>query len=125
MKVLLIEDSPEIVKSISLTFKVRQPSARMISFIDGKKGIQAVWSEAPDVVILDINLPDISGFEVLKSIRRFSTVPVIILTVCEDEMDKLRGLQIGADDYIIKPFHPTDLLTRIQDVLHRKGALAV
>jgi two-component system response regulator VicR len=119
MKVLLIEDSPEIVKGIALTFKVRWPDAQVISVLEGKKGIKAAETEAPDFVILDINLPDINGFEVLESIRRFSDVPVIILTVREDEVDELRGLEMGADDYIVKPFRPANLLTRMQAVLRR------
>jgi two-component system, OmpR family, response regulator VicR len=122
MKVLLIEDSPEIVKGVTLTFKLRWPDAQVVSAEEGHKGIKAVQIELPDIVILDINLPDISGFEVLENIRRFSDVPVIILTVREDEVDELRGLEMGADDYIIKPFRPANLLTRMQAVLRRTGS---
>jgi two-component system, OmpR family, response regulator VicR len=121
MKVLLIEDSPEIIKGVSLTFKLRWPDAQVISAEEGRKGIAAVQTESPDIVILDINLPDITGFEVLENIRRFSDVPVIILTVREDEVDELRGLEMGADDYIVKPFRPANLLTRMQAVLRRAG----
>jgi DNA-binding response OmpR family regulator len=121
MKVLLIEDSPEILKGLILTFKLRWPDAQVISALEGKKGLKAVENESPDIVILDINLPDISGFEVLESIRHFSDVPVIIVTVREDEVDELRGLEMGADDYIIKPFRPANLLTRAQAVLRRSG----
>lgn len=121
MKVLLIEDSPEIIKGVSLTFKLRWPDAQVISAEEGRKGIKAVETESPDIVILDINLPDINGFEVLENIRRFSDVPVIILTVREDEVDELRGLEMGADDYIVKPFRPANLLTRMQAVLRRTG----
>ncbi len=121
MKVLLIEDSPEIIKGVTLTFKLRWPDAQVVAAEEGKNGIQAVQNEAPDIVILDINLPDITGFEVLENIRRFSDVPVIILTVREDEVDELRGLEMGADDYIVKPFRPANLLTRMQAVLRRAG----
>jgi DNA-binding response OmpR family regulator len=121
MKVLLIEDSPEIIKGVSLTFKLRWPDAQVVSAEEGRKGIKAVETESPDIVILDINLPDITGFEVLENIRRFSDVPVIILTVREDEVDELRGLEMGADDYIVKPFRPANLLTRMQAVLRRTG----
>jgi two-component system response regulator VicR len=122
MKVLLIEDSPEIIKGLVLTFKLRWADAQVITAEEGKKGIKAVETETPDIVILDINLPDISGFEVLENIRRFSDVPVIILTVHEDEVDELRGLEMGADDYIVKPFRPANLLTRMQAVLRRVNA---
>jgi DNA-binding response OmpR family regulator len=121
LKVLLIEDSPEIIKGVSLTFKLRWPDAQVISAEEGRRGIKMVETESPDIVILDINLPDINGFEVLENIRRFSDVPVIILTVREDEVDELRGLEMGADDYIVKPFRPANLLTRMQAVLRRTG----
>jgi DNA-binding response OmpR family regulator len=121
VKVLMIEDSPEIVKGVSLTFKLRWPDAHVVSAGDGNTGIKMAQTEAPDFVILDINLPDITGFEVLEQIRKFTNVPVIILTVREDEVDELRGLELGADDYIIKPFRPANLLTRMQAILRRTG----
>jgi two-component system response regulator VicR len=121
MKVLLIEDSPEIVKGVSLTFKLRWPDAVVTCAENGRKGIEKVETEFPDIVILDINLPDISGFEVLENIRKFSDVPTIILTVRDDEVDELRGLEMGADDYIVKPFSPSNLLIRCKAVLRRSG----
>lgn len=123
MKVLLIEDSQEIIKGASLTFKLRWPDAQVVSAEEGYKGIEAVETEMPDIVILDLNLPDISGFEVLERIRRFSDVPVIILSVRAEEVDELKGLEMGADDYIVKPFHPANLLTRMQAVLRRAGVI--
>ena len=121
MKILLIEDSPEIVKGVTLTFKLRWQDATVITFDEGAKGIQAVESESPDIVILDINLPDMTGFEVLEKIRSFSDVPIIVLTIRDDEVDELRGLEMGADDYIVKPFSPVNLLTRVKVVLRRAG----
>lgn len=121
MKVLLIEDNPEIVNTLSLTFRLRWPEATLVSTDKGAKGIEMVETESPDIVILDINLPDISGFRVLEDIRLFSDVPVIVLTVREDEVDKVRGLEMGADDYITKPFSPLDLLARVKAVLRRAG----
>jgi DNA-binding response OmpR family regulator len=121
LKVLLIEDSPEIAKGVSLTFKLRWPDVQVVIAEKGWDGIKLVETDSPDIVILDINLPDITGFEVLDNIRRFSDVPVIILTVREDEVDELRGLEMGADDYIVKPFRPANLLTRMQAVLRRSG----
>jgi two-component system KDP operon response regulator KdpE len=85
----------------------------------GKEGVALVKKESPDVVLLDINLPDISGFEVLEGIRGFSAVPVIMLTVRADDTDVLRGLEAGADDYIIKPFNYLTLLARVKAVLRR------
>jgi len=121
MKVLLIEDSPEIINGVSLTFRLRWPEASLVSTDGGAKGIEMVETESPDIVILDINLPDMTGFEVLENIRRFSDVPIIVLTVRGDEVDELRGLEMGADDYITKPFSPANLLTRVRAVLRRAG----
>ena len=121
MRVLLIEDSPEIVNGVSLTFRLRWPEATLISADGGAKGVEMVEAESPDIVILDINLPDMTGFEVLEEIRRFSDVPIIVLTIRGDEIDQLRGLEMGADDYITKPFSPANLLTRVRAVLRRTG----
>jgi DNA-binding response OmpR family regulator len=123
MKVLVIEDEKSIIDAISVAFEFRWPEAEVISSITGKKGINLAGKESPDIVILDLNLPDISGFEVLKEIRSFSTVPVIILTVRSDDKDMLRGLETGADDYIIKPFNYMTLLARVRAVLRRTEAI--
>jgi len=121
VKVLLIEDSEEIVKAVSLSFKLRWPGAIFLSTDQGDDGIELAKSESPDIVLLDINLPDMSGFDVLESIRLFSDVPVIILTVRGEQIDELTGLEMGADDYIVKPFAPANLLTRARAVLRRSG----
>ncbi|MEW6142653.1 MAG: response regulator transcription factor [Chloroflexota bacterium] len=119
MKVLLIEDNPEIVRTVSLCFQLRWQGASIISAPEGTRGLHLVQNESPDIVILDLGLPCMDGFEVLKQIRLFSSVPVIILTVREDELDKVRGLEEGADDYITKPFSPLDLLARVKAVMRR------
>jgi two-component system KDP operon response regulator KdpE len=119
MKVLVIEDNPEIVRTVTLCFQLRWQGANIISAAEGGKGIQLAQAESPDIVILDLGLPDMDGFEVLKQVRLFSNVPVIILTVREDELDKVRGLEEGADDYITKPFSPLDLLARVKAVVRR------
>jgi DNA-binding response OmpR family regulator len=121
VQILLIEDSIEIVKGVSLTFKLRWPDAAIFCAETGREGIKKLETSSPDIVILDINLPDITGFEVLEEVRNFSNVPVIILTIRSDEMDKLRGLEIGADDYMVKPFSPGELLVRCKAVLRRSG----
>ncbi len=105
MKTLIIEDEKSIIDAIKVAFQFRWPGAKSIASTTGKKGIDLVRKESPDIVILDLNLPDISGFDVLKKIREFSTVPVIILTVRSDDEDMLKGLESGADDYVIKPFN--------------------
>ena len=90
----------------------------------GEESIAMVETESPDVVLLDINLPDISGFQVLSEIRRFCDVPVLIITVRGEETDKVRGLELGADDYIVKPFSHLELLARVKAVLRRYGVVA-
>ena len=116
MKVLLIEDDPEIVESLSLAFQVRCPEANLVSTYLGREGIELASSEAPDVIILDLGLPDVSGFEVLRQIRLFSTVPIIILTATSDESYMVRALEWGADDYVVKPFKPPEFLVRVKSL---------
>lgn len=91
----------------------------MLSATEGEKGLEVLESEAPDIIILDLGLPDIDGYDVLRQVRRFSDVPIIILTVRGEEMDKVKGLELGADDYIVKPFAPAELLARVKAVLRR------
>ncbi len=119
MKVIIIEDEKSIVDAINVAFEFRWPEVNSAAARTGKEGISLVKKEHPDIVILDINLPDINGFNVLKEIRDFSSVPVIILTVRSDDADVLRGLEAGADDYIIKPFNYLTLLARVRAVLRR------
>ncbi len=113
MKVLVIEDDREIVDVISVGFEIGWPEMKLVSARLGREGVELAASENPDVVILDLGLPDITGFEVLKEIRAFSTVPILILTVRSDEADVARGLERGADDYMTKPFHQAELQSRL------------
>ncbi len=113
----MIEDSAEIVESVSIALELRWSGATLLSTPSGEKGIEMVRTEVPDVVMLDIGLPDMDGFDVLREIRKFSNVPVIVLTVRSDEIDTVRGLELGADDYITKPFSHLELLARIKTAL--------
>ena len=119
MKILVIEDAAEIVEAVSLCFELRWPGVEVISTPRGNEGTALAKTELLDAIILDIGLPDIDGFEVLKDIRSFSNVPIIIVTVRDEEMDKVKGLELGADDYVTKPFSHMELLARIQAVLRR------
>ncbi|MBI2288386.1 MAG: response regulator transcription factor [Chloroflexi bacterium] len=121
MKVLLIEDDREIIEAISLAFQIRWPEAKVVSTRLGKHGVELVETESPDIVILDLGLPDINGFEVLQQIRLFSHVPTIILTVRSDETDVVKGLEWGADDYITKPFRQMELLARVKALIRRRS----
>jgi DNA-binding response OmpR family regulator len=119
MKILVIEDSPQIIEAISLCFELRWPEISVVSATTGNKGLEMVEVESPDIVILDLGLPDIDGFSVLHDIRSFSDVPTIILTIRGNEIDKVKGLELGADDYIVKPFNHAELLARVKAVLRR------
>lgn len=123
MKVLIIEDSAEVVEALSLCFQVRWPEVELVVAIEGSRGLEILRSQSFDIVILDLNLPDIDGFEVLNKIRSFSNVPIIIVTVRGKEDDQARGLEMGADDYIVKPFRPRDLVARVNAVLRRSTVL--
>ena len=125
MKVIIVEDEKSIVDAVNVAFEFRWPEVNIIPANKGKDGIELIRNEHPDIVILDINLPDISGFDVLKSVRSFSSVPVIILTVRADDADVLRGLEAGADDYIVKPFNYMTLLARIKAVLRRTESISL
>jgi two-component system response regulator VicR len=124
MKILIIEDDKEIVEVISLAFEIRWPEIEVVSTHLGKKGTELVETESPDLVILDLGLPDTSGFDVLKEIRAFSKVPILILTVRGEEADIVRGLEWGADDYMTKPFRQLELLSRIRALTRRANPSA-
>ncbi|MFC1943125.1 response regulator transcription factor [Chloroflexota bacterium] len=119
MKVLLIEDDPGIIDVVTLTLELRWSDVSLTSTFSGEKGVELARTELPDLIILDLGLPDTDGFQVLRQIRGFSDVPVVILTVRGEELDKIKGLELGADDYIIKPFSPGELLARMQALLRR------
>jgi len=122
VRALIIEDDREIVESIIMSFRVGWPNGEVVSASLGRKGVEMVESEAPDVVILDLGLPDISGFEVLRRVRLFSSVPIIILSVEGEEESIVRGLECGADDYVVKPCRQLELLARIKArVREREG----
>jgi len=125
MKVLVIEDDPGIIEVVSLCFQLRWSGTTVISAANGRKGVGLVETESPDVIILDIGLPDMDGYQVLKEIRRFSEVPVLMLTVRGEDTDVAKGLELGADDYITKPFSHIELIARVQAVLRRSQGLAI
>jgi two-component system, OmpR family, response regulator VicR len=124
-RLLVIEDCEDTIESIYLAFQIRWPEVEIISATTGRKGIELAESKTPDLIILDIGLPDINGFDVLRKIRLFSEVPIIILTVRSEEPDVVRGLESGADEYIIKPFRQLELLSHAAALLRRRSASEV
>ena len=119
MKVLIIEDDPTTVEMVSLAFQFRWPDSVLLSTDKGDKGTELVEKESPDIVILDLGLPDIDGIKVLQEIRQFSDVPVIILTARTEDGAVVQGLELGADDYVTKPFDCMVLLARVKSILGR------
>ena len=119
MKALIIEDNADVVEAISLCLQIRWPEVDISASALGLNGVEMVRSLSFDIIILDLNLPDIDGLEVLRQIRAFSNIPIVIVTVRGEEDDQAKGLEIGADDYIVKPFRPRDLVARVNAVLRR------
>ena len=119
MKVLLIDDDPDILGAISVSLDLLWPGVVLVEASDGKSGIDLARTEQPDVVVLDIGLPDINGFDVYEELRTFSEVPVVMLTARSGQSEKTKGLELGADDYLVKPFSHTDLVARVQAAVHR------
>src|SRR6185436_1898202 len=118
-KILVVDDAPEVVESVSVGLSLHWREVDVLGAPDGKTALDRVETEGPDLVLLDVGLPDMDGYKVLEEIRLFSDVPVIMLTARDDPMDKVKGLELGADDYVTKPFDHLELLARIRAVLRR------
>ena len=123
MKVLVVDDEPDVVKLITMSINLQEPDWEVLAAYDGETALDLVADENPDVVLLDVAMPEMDGFQVLKQIRLFSDVPVIMVTVRDSELEKVRGLELGADDYITKPFSHLELLARVRAVLRRARGL--
>jgi two-component system KDP operon response regulator KdpE len=119
MKILIVDDEPDVIESVRLGFTLQWREIDVIGAGSGEAGLDAIERERPDIVLLDIGLPDIDGFEALRQIRAFSDVPVVMLTAHDDSMDKVKGLELGADDYVTKPFNHLELMARVKAVLRR------
>ena len=115
--ILVVDDEPKIVR-LARDYLERS-SFRVLPAEDGITALAAARQEKPDLVILDLNLPGLDGLDVCRALRRESSVPIIMLTARAEEMDRLIGLELGADDYIVKPFSPRELVARVRAVLRR------
>ena len=115
--VLVVEDESSIADTLIYALRTEGYDVDHVSL--GNACLDHVREAATDLVILDVGLPDINGFEVCKQLRQFSEVPVIFLTARGDEVDRIVGLEIGADDYVVKPFSPREVVTRVRTVLKR------
>lgn len=117
VKVLVVDDEKMIVKG--LRFSLQQDGYEVECAYDGEEALGMIRERQYDIVLLDVMLPKLSGFEVLQQVREFSDVPVIMLTARGDDMDKILGLDYGADDYVTKPFNPLELVARVKSQLRR------
>ena len=117
VRILVVDDEPRYIWGMRSILEAE--GYGVIAAPDGTSALQAVALETPDLVLLDIRMPDMSGFDVCQQVRKFSTVPIIFLTALAEEGDKVRGLNLGADDYLTKPFGARELLARVSAVLRR------
>src|SRR5581483_10223531 len=119
MKILIVDDDHDLLEAVGLGLQLQWQGIQVVTAMDGEAALTLFYDQLPDVVLLDVGLPLLDGFEVLRRIRAVSDTPVLMLTARGEELDKVRGLEIGADDYITKPFSPLELLARIKAVLRR------
>lgn len=115
--VLVVDDEKRIRRLVRINLEME--GFRVIEATTGLEGLDQVRERMPDIVVLDVKIPEIDGFETLRMIREISTVPVLMLTVRNAEKDRIRGLDLGADDYLTKPFSPRELVSRVRAILRR------
>ena len=115
--ILVVDDEPRMIQFIRMNLELE--GYRVIQASNGLEALDKVRGDLPNAVVLDVMMPELDGFETLRLLREISGVPVIMLTVRDDEDDKVKGLELGADDYVTKPFSPRELTSRIKAVLRR------
>src|SRR5690349_7719206 len=118
-KILIVEDERNIASFVSMYLKNARYTVEIAR--DGAEALQKAENTKPDLVVLDLMLPDIDGLEVCRQIRSGSDVPILMLTARDDDIDKIVGLEVGADDYLTKPFNPRELVARIMSILRRSA----
>ena len=117
--VLVVDDEPHIVRTLTINLRARDYEVEAAG--DGRSALQIVQERTPDVIVLDLGLPDMDGVDVLRRIRETSSVPVIVLSARQDSDDKVEALDAGADDYVTKPFGMDELLARVRAAARRRG----
>ncbi len=119
--ILIVEDEPQIVKLVR--DYLEHGGFRVLTAGDGPAALRMASTQHPDLIVLDLGLPGVDGLDVTRSLRRTSAIPIIMLTARTDESDKLVGLELGADDYLTKPFSPKELVARVRSVLRRSEGM--
>ncbi len=119
MKILVVDDAPEVLEAVTVSFNLQWRETEVLGASDGESALRMVERDHPDLVLLDISMPGMDGYETLRQLREFSDVPVIMLTARDGILDKVKGLELGADDYVTKPFDHLELLARVKAVLRR------
>ena len=122
-KILVVDDERRIVEILQAYLE--RDGYRVIAAYDGRSALELARSDSPDLIILDLMLPEVSGWDVCRELRRESDVPVIMLTARDDTTDKIIGLELGADDYVTKPFDPKEIISRVRAVLRRSDVKPV
>ncbi len=120
-RTVLVVDDEAMVREVVCTYLEREGFST-VEAIDGRQALQLVAEREPDLIVLDVMLPKVDGYTVLSELRKRTQVPVILLTARADEVDRVLGLELGADDYVVKPFSPRELTARVRSVLRRSGA---
>jgi two-component system alkaline phosphatase synthesis response regulator PhoP len=115
--ILVVDDEPKIVKQAR--DYLEKGGFRVLTAADGRAALAVAYQESPDLIVLDLNLPGMDGLDVCRALRQMSDVPIIMLTARVEETDRLIGLELGADDYVTKPFSPRELVARVRAVLRR------
>jgi DNA-binding response OmpR family regulator len=116
-RILVVDDEPRMIGFIRMNLELE--GYQVVEAHNGLEALEAVRTQLPDTILLDVMMPELDGFETLRMLREFSTVPVIMLTAKGEEDDKVMGLELGADDYVTKPFGPRELSSRVRAVLRR------
>jgi len=116
-KVLVVDDEPKIVRVVKAYLE--REGFQVLEAYDGRQALDLARAERPSLVVLDLMLPEISGWDVCRALRRESEIPVLMLTARDDDTDKIVGLELGADDYVTKPFNPKELVARVRAILRR------
>ena len=117
VRILVVDDEPSIREVVSLYLEQMGYDATAVG--DGQSALDLLQSDPPDLLILDVMLPGVDGYEITRRVRAASAIPIILLTARKDEIDRVLGLELGADDYVVKPFSPRELVSRVKAVLRR------